>query len=121
MKPLALLLGLALCNAPLQLFAQGAGCVMDQSGRVLCGPPDANCAANQRGEVFCTTPGGGMMPDQLGELLCGPGYCVRDQRGDVYCSNQPRGGAMMDQQGNAVCSGTCIRGTTQACVRPAAK
>lgn len=121
MKPLALLLGLALCNAPLQLFAQGAGCVMDQSGRVLCGPPDANCAANQRGEVFCTTPGGGLMPDQLGELLCGPGYCVRDQRGDVYCSNQPRGGAMIDQQGNAVCSGTCIRGTTQACVRPAAK
>src|SRR5258708_35015434 len=109
MKPLALLLGLALCNAPLQLFAQGAGCVMDQSGMVLCGPPDSNCAANQRGEVFCTTLGGRLMPDQLRDLLCGPGYCLRDQRLDVYCSNQPRCGAIVTQRGDAVSAGPCNR------------
>lgn len=106
--------------AATQVLAQGGGCVTDQSGKVVCGQPDASCASNQRGEILCTTPGGGMVPDQYGELLCGPGYCVRNQRGDVYCSNEPRGAAMVDQNGNAVCSGTCVRGTRQACVRPIA-
>ena len=69
--------------AATQVLAQGGGCVTDQSGKVVCGQPYASCASNQRGEILCTSPGGGMMPDQYGELLCGPGYCVREQRGDV--------------------------------------
>jgi len=111
----------ALCIAPTQVLAQGGGCIVDQNGRVICAQADANCAANQRREIVCTTPGGGMMPDQRGEFLCGPGYCVTDQRGDVFCSNQPRGAAMVDQTGNAVCSGSCVPGTKEACVRPASK
>jgi hypothetical protein len=62
-----------------------------------------------------------MMNDLYGELLCGPGYCVRDQRGEVFCSSQPRGAAMVDQTGNAVCSVSCVPGTKEACVRPASK
>ena len=78
--------------APGLAIAQ-SGCVTDQTGKVLCGPPDSTCAANQRGDVVCTSPGGGMMSDPHGEQLCGPDYCVRDQRGNVCCSSPPRGGA----------------------------
>ena len=80
--------------------------------------PDSTCAANQRGDVVCTKPGGGMMSDQYGEQLCGPGYCVKDQRGNVLCSRQPRGGATVDQSGKAVCAGGCVPGTKEACARP---
>jgi len=98
------------------VFAQG--CVADRNGNVVCGQPDSNCAANQRGEVVCTKPGGGMTADQYGEQLCGPGTCVRDQRGVVYCSSQPRGGASVDQDGKAVCAGGCVPGSKEQCVRP---
>jgi len=107
----------ALCFAPTLVLAQG-GCVTDQDGKVICGRPDSTCATNQRGEVVCTKSGGGMMNDQYGEQLCGPGYCVKDQRGNVLCSSQPRGGAMVDQSGKALCAGGCVPGTKEACVRP---
>ena len=102
---------------PTLVVAQG-GCVVDQNGKVVCGRPDSTCAGNQRGDVVCTKPGGGMMNDQYGEQLCGPGYCVKDQRGNVVCSIQPRGGATVDQSGKALCAGGCVPGTKEACVRP---
>jgi hypothetical protein len=107
----------ALWIAPTLVLAQG-GCVADRSGNVVCGQPDSTCAANQRGEVVCTKPGGGMMNDQYGEQLCGPGYWVRDQRGNVLCSSQPRGGATVDQNGEAVYAGGCVPGAKEQCVRP---
>ena len=103
--------------APTLVLAQG-GCVTDQNGKVICRQPDSTCAANQRGDVVCTKPGGGMMNDQYGEQLCGPGYCVKDQRGNVLCSSHPRGGPTVDQSGKAVCAGSCVPGTKEACVRP---
>ena len=107
----------ALCVAPIPALAQG--CMADQNGKVVCGPPDSSCAPNQRGEILCTTSGGGMMADQYGEQLCGPGYCVRDQSGKVFCSSEPRGGASVNQDGQAVCTGGCVPGRKEACVRPA--
>jgi len=107
----------ALWIAPTLVLAQG-GCVGVRNGKVVCGQPDSTCAANQRGEVVCTKPGGGMMNDQYGEQLCGLGYCVKDQRGNVLCSSHARGGATVDQSGNAVCAGGCVPGTKEACVRP---
>lgn len=108
----------ALCFASTQVLAQGSGCIRLKNGTVICAQPDTSCAANQRGEIVCTTPGGGMMNSPNGEQLCGPGSCVRDQRGHVFCSSQPRGGATLDQNGNAVCTGGCVPGAKEACVMP---
>ena len=95
-----------------------AGCVSGASGKVFCGQPDSSCAVNRQGEVVCTSPGGGMRNDTYGELLCGPGYCVTDQQGNALCSSVPKGAAMVDQTGKAVCSGGCVPATKDACVQP---
>ena len=60
-----------------------------------------------------------MKNDPYGELLCGPGGCVTDQRGNILCSSQPRGAAMVDPQGIAVCTGGCVPANVNACIRPA--
>lgn len=94
------------------------GCITDQNGKAICGQPDSLCAANQRGEIRCTKPGGGMQTDQYGEQLCGPGFCVRDQHGNILCSSQSRGGAIVDQSGKAFCTGGCVPGTLDTCITP---
>ena len=111
----------AACVLTAPVEAQNAGCIADRSGKVICGPPDSSCALDRHGEVVCTKPGGGMMNDRYGELLCAPGGCVTDQRGDILCSSQPRGGAMLDQEGKAVCTGGCVPASAAACIRPTAR
>jgi hypothetical protein len=78
-------------------FAQG-GCTQDALGRVICAPP-----------------GGGAQTDSLGRVLCGPGQCVVDALGRVYCSSQPSGGAAVDALGRPVCVGGCVPGSSSYC------
>jgi hypothetical protein len=70
--------------------------------------------------VICSTPGGGILLDRHGVAMCGPGYCIRDKRGDAWCSTSPRGGAATDSNGRAHCTDSCVRGSNEVCVRPAA-
>ena len=58
--------------------------------------------------------------DQYGQLVCGPGYCVKDLHGDIYCSSAARGAASVDISGNPVCSDNCMRASTSLCVKPKA-
>ncbi len=98
--------------------ADAQPCTRTQDGSVVCGAADTVCKTDRRGEVFCSTPGGGLLFDRLGAAQCGPGHCVRDQRGEVWCSATPRGGAATDRNGRAHCTDSCVRATVAACVRP---
>ncbi|MBV5329957.1 MAG: hypothetical protein JZU65_20420 [Chlorobium sp.] len=62
--------------------------------------------------------GGGVAKDLIGQVMCGPGQCVRDIIGTVYCSSVPGGGATIDIIGTPVCVGGCVRGTAEYCQNP---
>jgi hypothetical protein len=94
------------------------GCIPARDGRLVCPQPDSACMSDPDGNVLCSTPGGGIEFDRYGKPACGPGYCTKDQRGDIFCSSAPRGAAATDQNGNAVCAGSCVRAKIEACVRP---
>jgi hypothetical protein len=91
-------------------------CLSTPDGTTICPKPDSECRLNRYGDAFCSTPGGGIESDRYGELLCGPGYCVKDRRGDVFCSTAPRGGAALDRYGDAICAEGCILAKVDACV-----
>lgn len=114
---LACLLPLLIGMSP-TLHAQDKGCTPDRYGRMVCPAPDSTCIADRYGDIVCSTPGGGIVEDRYGDPSCGPGYCTKDQRGDVFCSNRARGAASTDRYGNAVCAGDCVAARPQACVRP---
>lgn len=98
--------------------AQASECMSARDGTTVCPKPDARCKLNRYGDVVCSTPGGGIEADRYGDLLCGPGYCVKDRRGDVFCSSAPRGAAAMDRYGNATCAEACVPANNGACVVP---
>jgi hypothetical protein len=75
---------------------------------------------------ICSTPsdhtpqltGGGAEKDLIGQVMCGPGKCVSNLIGIVYCSSIPGGGATTDLFGQAVCVGGCVLGTAEYCKNP---
>ena len=111
--PLVLLL---LCGLPTQ--ANDRTCTPDREGKMVCPEPDASCKADRTGEIICSTAGGGIELNRYGDPVCGPGYCAKDLRGDIFCSNQARGAASVDRYGNAVCAGECVAAKPEACVKP---
>lgn len=126
--PLVLLLPMkihlltALLLAPLMVspvaLASDTTCTANREGRLVCPAPDSTCLKDRYGDVICSTPGGGIAIDRYGSPVCGPGYCTKDLRGDLFCSNAPRGASSTDSAGNAVCAGECVPAKAQACVKP---
>jgi hypothetical protein len=113
------LLLLLLCEVPAQ--AHDKTCTANREGKMVCPEPDASCKTDRTGEVVCSTAGGGIELNRYGDPICGPGYCAKDRRGDIFCSNQPRGAAALDRYGNAACAGECVAATPQHCVKPKAQ
>lgn len=113
---MAACLGAALQLGTAAASAQNQACTRTQDGAVVCGAADSTCIADRRGDIVCSTPGGGILLDMHGTAKCGPGYCARDQEGEIWCSGTPRGGAAADSNGKAHCTDRCVRGTATACV-----
>lgn len=97
--------------------AQPQGCVTSRSGETLCPAPDSKCAKDLYGDWHCSPPGGDVTLDRGRTPVCGPGQCVVDLRGDVYCSSSSRGAAALDRYSEASCAGGCVRAQAQACTR----
>jgi hypothetical protein len=110
-------LAFALCLATLTAIANDQRCATTRDGRVVCPEPDSMCVNDRQGEVICSTPGGGIEFDLFGEPACGPGYCTKNQRGNIFCSSAPRGAASTDRYGNAECSVSCVPGKPEACIK----
>ncbi|WP_213959487.1 MULTISPECIES: hypothetical protein [unclassified Variovorax] len=100
--------------------AQTANCTPDRDGRMVCPQPNASCLSDRLGDVVCSRPGGGIAVDRYGVAACGPGVCVADAEGVLYCSGSPQGAASVGRDGKAVCTGTCVAASAQACVKPVA-
>lgn len=114
------LLFLLVCANAAWAQEPGPGCIAARDGSMVCPKPDSQCKLNRYGDVICSTPGGGIEADRYGELVCGPGYCVKDQRGDISCSSAPRGAVALDRYGNATCSENCVKASSAICVVPKA-
>jgi hypothetical protein len=104
-----------------EALAQDKTCTPNREGIMVCPEPDASCRPDRTGEVICSTVGGGIEFNRYGDPVCGPGYCTKDRRGDIYCSNQPRGAASVDRYGDAVCAGECVAASAKRCVVPKPK
>lgn len=93
-------------------FAQ---CLNLRNGELACPPAEARCVKDRYDYWFCSATGGDARLDRYGNPACGAGACVKDSRGDLYCSIEPRGNAALDSSGNAVCSSRCVQATGSAC------
>ena len=94
------------------------GCVSDRYGNVQCPPPGGTCIKDLAGEVRCSPPDGGILLDRYKVPVCGPGQCVTDIKGDVFCSGVPKGSAALNRYGDAVCTEGCVSAAAQACITP---
>nr|WP_297525943.1 hypothetical protein [uncultured Roseateles sp.] len=113
-----LVIGLLLVAGSCLAVAQDKGCAAGRDGKLVCPAPDSTCINDRNGAVVCSTPGGGIEVDRYGLPLCGPGYCTKDSRGEVFCSNTVRGAASSDLYGVPACAGRCVAASPSACVRP---
>ena len=118
-KTLALSLALV-CSSAIWAQSSGSVCVTARDGSTVCPQADAQCRQNRYGDVICSKSGGGIEVDNYGDVLCGPGNCVKDSHGDIFCSTTPRGAAALDRYGKAVCSESCIKAQSASCVVPRA-
>jgi hypothetical protein len=94
------------------------GCIAKVTGEVVCASPGGRCIQGTNGQVRCSAPGGGIIMNGQGEILCGPGKCIMDVFGDVYCSSESQGGAAFDGFGKHFCAGGCVKGNTSYCETP---
>lgn len=99
-------------------MSQDKGCAVGRDGKLICPAPDSTCLNDRNGAVVCSSPGGGIELDRYGVPMCGAGYCTKDSRGDVFCSNTARGAASSDWYGTPACAGRCVPASASACVRP---
>ena len=114
------LLCVLVCGSAAWAQMSGSACISMRDGTTVCPKPDSQCKLNRYGDLICSTPGGGIEADRYGDLVCGPGYCVKDQRGEVFCSSAPRGASAVDLYGNASCSVACVPAASSLCVVPKA-
>lgn len=76
---------------------------------------EGGCAQNSIGQVLCAPPGGGAQINSIGQVMCGPGQCVVNLIGQVYCSSQAAGSAAVNSIGQPVCVGGCVLGSASYC------
>jgi hypothetical protein len=94
------------------------GCVNDRYGNVQCPPPGGSCIKDRGGDIQCSPADGGVLLDRYQVPVCGPGQCVTDIKGEVFCSRVAKGSAAVDRYGEAVCTEGCIKAAAQACTTP---
>ena len=68
--------------------------------------------------VVCPPPVGGITTDSINRIVCGPGECVKDNIGRVYCSSTPGGAVGKDNIGRVVCVGGCVEASAEYCIEP---
>ena len=69
-----------------------------------------SCAIDSMGKVVCAPPVGGAAVDGMGQVVTGRGECVRNDMGQVVCSDSPGGGAAVDAMGRVRTGvGQCVR------------
>jgi hypothetical protein len=93
-------------------------CLSDRYGSVQCPPAGGSCLKDRYGEIWCSPPDGGILFDRYEVAVCGPGQCVIDNRGEVFCSSVPRGSAALNRYGEAMCTEGCVGATARACTQP---
>lgn len=96
-------------------------CFRHKDGGLRCPQGAITCMPDALGAVSCAPTDGGIDVNNYGQPLCGPGYCLRDWKGDVFCSTTPRGPSHQDIHGQPVCTGGCVAGQAALCTRPTAK
>jgi hypothetical protein len=64
----------------------------------------------------CSSPLGVILPSSLGNV-CGQGQCVQDTTGQIYCSAQPGGFAVVEM-GQFRCTGGCEIPRPEYCQNP---
>ena len=77
---------------------------------------NGNCAQNSAGKIVCAPPGGTITTNKNGDVVCGKGNCVITASGTIYCSTQPGGNAVINEEGKAVCAGLCVSASQNTCV-----
>jgi len=70
------------------------------------------------GQVYCSPPNGSIKLNQVGEILCGVGQCVTNSLGQMLCSSQPGGSAIIAALGNTLCTGGCVPASASLCQIP---
>lgn len=101
--------------------AEQPRCFRHKDGGLRCPQGSITCLPDALGKVSCAPTDGGVERNNFGEPLCGPGYCMRDWKGDVFCSKTPRGASDVDRYGEPVCTGGCVPGQAALCVKPTAR
>lgn len=101
-------------------FAQlaAANCMPNAAGKMVCPPPDGQCVHDRYRDVVCSPSGGGILLDRYQAPVCGAGACVRDVRGEIFCSRSPRGFAAIDANATAACTDGCAPASAAMCVKP---
>lgn len=118
----AMAIALLSLHAPLHAeSAEQPRCFRNKDGGLRCQQGSITCLPDALGKVSCAPADGGVERNNFGEPLCGPGYCMRDWKGDVFCAKTPRGASDVDRYGEPVCVGGCMPGQAALCVKPTAR
>jgi hypothetical protein len=108
--PNLFILSILVCTAGAQ-----EACVTNINGEVVCAPQGGVCIRNTEGNVVCSKAGGSVIQNNWGDLVCGPGQCIKDGFGRIFCSAKPYGGAAFSGGGEPVCVGGCVEGSVSYC------
>lgn len=95
--------------------AQATGCVNDRYGNPQCPPPGGACLKNSFGDVKCSRADGGILLDRYRDAVCGPGQCIADRNGRIFCSDAPRGSSALNLSGDPVCTSGCVPASADQC------
>jgi hypothetical protein len=95
-----------------------AQCITDIRGRTVCPPPDSSCLRDRYGNSVCSPSKGGIGVDLYGVPVCGPGACIKNNRGNLFCSVSPGGYAAINLYAEPVCTDGCMPASADYCVRP---
>jgi hypothetical protein len=118
-SPVAVLLALFIAIGAMAIsHTASAQCVNDNLGNAFCPPPGGGCVKEAFGKVKCSAADGGIVLNRFQEAVCGPGQCVMNALGEIFCSKLPKGYATMNATGEPVCSGGCMPGSASACATP---
>jgi hypothetical protein len=118
-SPIAILFALLVTLAGTSFApAAVAQCVTDRFGNAFCPPPGGGCVKEIFDKVKCSSADGGILLNRFQAAECGPGQCVTNRLGEIFCSSAVKGYATVDGNGDATCTGGCIRGSASACVTP---
>jgi hypothetical protein len=74
--------------------------------------------ADISGKIFCSPPKGSILEDVHGDTVCGPGPCVPDRYGEIFCARDSQSPAFVDEDGKVQCLGGCVKASKEACRMP---